>query len=627
MTSVFLLTSQAAQDIAIPPVVVSASKGPHESLTNSPKTIITQEEIAATGVNSLPQALQELGGIQLQDETGTSSQVLLSMRGFGSNANSNTLMLVNGIPITNPDLALPDLNSIPLQEIEYIEIISGSESVLYGDQAVGGTINIVTRQQTKEHGQVSCVTGSYHQRTCYGIGNHHFKQWDVGMGLTNNHTDNYREHNQYDQTLLSGNLEYPYQTGRMAFNYHITHERMQYPGALTAAQVIQNRRQAANDTDFFKDWNGFYHLKWQQQFSSSWQLETDLFRREMHGNGVLTAPFTQSRVIHFFKPEIKGTLGDVIMRSGLDLEKDEYHLASVFGTTQDSQQKYGIFSLVRVPVFRRIFLSFGARAAEQKNTLQSFSLINSLNRAVATTFGVTFEYDPSIKFYLRRAENFRFPKADENASTAIGVNGLKTQRGVSYEAGTTWTRNHSVSQLSIYQLNLKDEIAFDPTQTPLQPFGVNKNLDPTVRRGLSLAENYQVTERISLGGQYNYVNARFSGGIYSGNRIPLVAENIMHLGMNIKLLSHWNLYTEAIFTGNEYPDSDDANVAGKMGAYTLYNFNLRYVYHSFTASFRVNNVFNKYYYFYTVYVPMTESEFFYPAPGRSFLLTLKYAFV
>ena len=619
---------QAAQDTTIPPVIVSANKGQHDSLTNSPKTIITRQEMAATGVTSLTQALQQLGGLQLQDETSTGSQVLLSMRGFGSNANSNTLMLVNGIPITNPDLALPDLNNIPIQEIEYVEIISGSESVLYGDQAVGGTINIVTRQQSKEKWELSCAAGSYNQRTCYGLLNQNFKQLNIGLGLTNNHTDNYRDHNDYDQTLLSGKVDYPYQTGQLQFDYNITNERMQYPGSLTAAQVAQNRRQSANNTDFFKDWNGAYHLKLQQRLSSLWQLESDFFRREMHGSGVLiSSPFTQSRLIHYFKPQIKGTLGRAIWISGLDIENDQYHLASLFGTTQDSQQKYGVFSVLRFPVLPRIFLSIGARGAEQKNSLQSFANINSLNRAMATTLGMTFEYNPNTKFYLRRAESFRFPKADENASTAIGVNGLKTQRGVSYETGVTWEWQKTMSHLSIYQLNLKDEIAFDPTQTPLQPFGINKNLDPTVRRGFSVSEKYQATDWISLGGQYNYVNARFDSGINSGKRIPLVAENIFHAGVNIKMTPHWNLYTEAVFTGSEYADSDDANVAGKMGGYTFYNLNLRYSYRQFTASLRVNNLFNKYYYFYTVYIPTMQSEFFYPAPGRNFLLTVKYAFV
>ena len=45
------------------------------------------------------------------------------------------------------------------------------------------------------------------------------------------------------------------------FDYQLANEMMQYPGALTAAQVFQDRRQAANTTDYFRDWNGLFHFK------------------------------------------------------------------------------------------------------------------------------------------------------------------------------------------------------------------------------------------------------------------------------------------------------------------------------------------------------------------------------
>ena len=84
---------------------------------------------------------------------------------------------------------------------------------------------------------------------------------------------------------MIGNISYAYQTGRIDFDYQIANEDMQYPGALTAQQVRQNRQQANNNIDFFKDWNTFFHLKPQQQLNSNWLLQVDLAQREMHGHG------------------------------------------------------------------------------------------------------------------------------------------------------------------------------------------------------------------------------------------------------------------------------------------------------------------------------------------------------
>jgi iron complex outermembrane receptor protein len=270
-------------------------------------------------------------------------------------------------------------------------------------------------------------------------------------------------------------------------------------------------------------------------------------------------------------------------------------------------------------------LAIGARGAEQVSRTQSFAINNNINRAFAATLGITYQLFPDTSLYLRRAGSFRFPKADENASTPPGVNGLRTQRGVSYEAGMQVNRETYSGKISIFKLDLKDEIAFDPTQTPLDPFGTNRNLSPTTRTGFTLSGKKQVTERIKLDGQYNFVNARFQNGINAGNQIPLVSENIIRAGVNYRLAEHWSFYTDAIFTGSQYAANDDANVAGKNGGYTTYNFNVRYEYQQFSAALHVNNIFDKFYYLYTTYQP-GMGEFFYPAPGRNFTLTLNYLF-
>lgn len=612
---------------AIPTVFVKAKHQNHFTSTNAPETEITQQEISVSGMSSLPQALQELGGIQMQDTTGNGSQVMLNMRGFGANASSNTLLLVNGIPITNPDLMPADLNAIPLQDIKVIEIVSGSESVLYGDQAVGGIINIVTTEPQKKKGEISCSAGSYDQQNCYATLSNNYKKLNFGLGVGHTHTNNYRERNEYNQSLISGTSSYPYATGNVDFHVQVNNEFMQYPGALTREQVFANRRQAANDTDFFRDWNGIYHLKNQQKLNENWQLEMDLARREMHGDGILTSAFTQSRTVEFFRPAVKGSVGKILVMSGIDLEDDHYHLKSLFGSTDDSQRKYGLYGLANIPLNSRLSLSAGARGAQQDNQLQSFAITNSLNRALAATLGASYLINQDTKIYLRRADSFRFPKADENAEVPVGVRNLKTQRGISYETGMQWYFKNVVSKIGVYQLNLRDEIQFDPTQTPAQPFGVNRNLDPTVRRGAFLTEKLQINDRLSLNGQYNFVRAVFQNGDNAGKHIPLVSENIIRAGINLKLNPRWNLYTEGLFTGNQFADNDNANSQGALGGYTIFNAALHYQWLNFSAVFRVNNIFNKYYYFYTVFQPSLQSEFFYPAPGRNLLLTLKYQFL
>ncbi|HEX4046140.1 MAG TPA: hypothetical protein VHZ76_10805, partial [Gammaproteobacteria bacterium] len=153
--------------------------------------------------------------------------------------------------------------ALPLHEIEAIEIIAGSESVQYGDQAVGGIVHILTRQSDKEQIILACQTGSYHQYQCYVMLQRQLKLLNVNLTATKSHTDNYRDHNAYQQNRLSGQVYYPYARGSIQLDLTAADEDMQYPGALTAAQARQNRQQASNTTDFFDNKNGVFQLKHQ----------------------------------------------------------------------------------------------------------------------------------------------------------------------------------------------------------------------------------------------------------------------------------------------------------------------------------------------------------------------------
>lgn len=119
-----------------------------EGIVGTSTTIITSEEIARAPSQSLPDLLSAQPGIQVQHTIGgtNGARDMVDMRGFGANAASNVLVLVNGRRFNDFDLQGFDFSAIPLNGIERIEITRGnSGAVLYGDGAVGGVINIITK--------------------------------------------------------------------------------------------------------------------------------------------------------------------------------------------------------------------------------------------------------------------------------------------------------------------------------------------------------------------------------------------------------------------------------------------------------------------------------------------------
>ena len=122
-------------------------------------------------------------GVKLKDLYGTGFGVKQSVdiRGFGDTAQSNTVILLNGQRLTNIDLNLVDFSAIPKASIDRIEIIVGNSSVLYGNNATAGSINIITNQSIKSNDDINTKFsfGSLGKFENYISGTKSFKNFSV----------------------------------------------------------------------------------------------------------------------------------------------------------------------------------------------------------------------------------------------------------------------------------------------------------------------------------------------------------------------------------------------------------------------------------------------------------------
>ncbi|MGD8702853.1 MAG: TonB-dependent receptor plug domain-containing protein, partial [Desulfosarcina sp.] len=130
-------------------VVVTASRI-EEEIREVPRnvTVITAEDIEQATSNYVPDLLARETGVVLKSFFGTDKNAGVDIRGMGETSVSNVLVLVDGFRLNSPDLAGPDFSSLPIDEIERIEIVRGANSVVYGSGAVGGVVNIITKRGT-----------------------------------------------------------------------------------------------------------------------------------------------------------------------------------------------------------------------------------------------------------------------------------------------------------------------------------------------------------------------------------------------------------------------------------------------------------------------------------------------
>ena len=130
---------------ALARVIVSATRLPTpEDEVASSVTLITAADIEAEQARTLPDILQQVPGLNILQTGGIGGQTSLFMRGTNSN---HVKIYVDGIDVANPSTPTDtfDLAHLQLADVERIEVLRGPQSGLYGSDAIGGAISIVTK--------------------------------------------------------------------------------------------------------------------------------------------------------------------------------------------------------------------------------------------------------------------------------------------------------------------------------------------------------------------------------------------------------------------------------------------------------------------------------------------------
>ncbi|HTT08935.1 MAG TPA: TonB-dependent receptor [Gammaproteobacteria bacterium] len=630
--------SRAEEPESLAPVVVSATRSSEYSVTTPANIcIIDRTEIETSGVTNLADLLRGHAGIQISDLFGDGSRPTVSMRGFGGNAQANTLILVDGRRLNNADLGNPDLNTIPLEDIERIEIVEGSGGTLFGDQAVAGVINIITRAPRKLRARAAVQAGSYdHHDESIMVEDRH----DNGIGYrfsgVKRDNDNYRRSNDSDFDSLSGKLDYRGAQGGAFLEYQSIFENLQTPGALFLDQIAVDRKQPLNPGDFIKTRTDAARAGFNFDLAHGWEAQAELTNRYSGASGVLSVggvggPVLTKRHHQEFTPRIYHRWdtgdGEALLTIGADVYATRFFLNSILGTIDDKQNQYSGYARLIYPLNRDLSLTVGHRQARVTNDITGALLPPHTgidDDGGASELGLSYQYSPALRLFGRVETNYRFVLADEYTSASFGGEIPTAQKGRSAEFGGAWEGRAVAASVTGYVLDLKNEIDFDPVKF------INTNIGGTRRVGVIAEARYTPYAPLTFSMHYGFVDAGITDGPSAGLDVPFVAAHTGSVGAEYRLPHNFTAYLDVYGISDRTAVGDFAGTLPGAPGYVIGNFNLGWRWRGLEVNMRINNLLDKDYSDnaqtgFRAPLFITETARF-PSPGRNFLVTVGYTY-
>ena len=166
--------------------------------------VITKEEINNSGATTVSEALID-NGLTIATNGGKFGEAHIQLDGSSS---TQTLILVNGVPANTGCAGMVDLRYFPISPIQQIEVAHGPLSALYGSNAVGGVVNIITDLTGEPSNQFSLSGGDFSTKIIDIT--HQQEKWGIAVGL--NATDGFRDFTANRNSYLLGQYNF-YETG------------------------------------------------------------------------------------------------------------------------------------------------------------------------------------------------------------------------------------------------------------------------------------------------------------------------------------------------------------------------------------------------------------------------------
>jgi len=649
--SALLSVSYVFAETAVKPeeleeVVVTATRT-ERSTAEIPAAVsaVTKEDIKNTRMFSIKEALTGLSGVQAESRNGGYDARLI-IRGAGLKARYGVreiMVLLDGVPITDPD-GLSRLDFVDTQLVDRIDIVKGPNSTLYGANAAGGVINIITGSPFEEVKSIKLGYGSNDTQMYNFLYGNHIGSTYFTVSGSRRSTDSWREWNEFETD--QGNLKIGHMFNdntSVEATVNFTKADIQLPGTLTEAQFEHDITQLTSDT-----WR--HSGRYSEVFFTNLKMETELGRVKLkpavyfskwdhyhpvtglinEGGASVYGTDIQADIKH----KIAGMEGTLTTGLTGQIDKAEgdkytygeyvtggggrisYTLSDEKGDLaekgDDTTTKWGVFVQESISPSEKWIIDIGLRYDEVGFDIhtEKFKEYNYSTGKYATksetideiqTFsnisprlGILYKLTEVSNLYGNASTGFQTPQSSE-----LSVNtDLDPSATYNYEAGvkSRFEGGHSLD-LAVFYMKVKDEIVQITEPGNISSYS---NAGKSLKKGAELSGKLQVLKGLFLGGSYSYSNFKFidftepvKGVNYDrdGNRFPYIPKHQYTIYASYKHAKGFKAKVDTSTWGSYY--IDNANTEKYEGYKFITNALVGYENSRLDLTFDVYNIFDK----------------------------------
>ncbi|TPW32323.1 TonB-dependent receptor [Martelella alba] len=606
-------------DVVLAPITVTTPLRRTSTIAQSTSTVtvITEQDIEKSAAPDLPSLLRKYPGVNITTNGGQGSTASVTLRSASAD---QTLVLVDGMRVASATTGTAYLSNIPLSSIQRVEIVEGAHSAQWGADAIGGVINIITKDgSTCENGKSVCTTvetgvtwpwggfanGTVRGRSESGV------DFNIGLGILG--TEGYDftapesgyvepDKDGFLQGSFNYSLSKDFEWGRLYTSGFYSRSNPQfdglyssygtlYPGANESLQTNAAFKVGA-DINHSPDWTSTFEIYSALDYTKSF----------LKGDDAYNSNFNTSRYGFSASTKKEFVTGDVANTLTFGGEAYDEHVSSSTDYTKSSRAVGAVYTQYALE-WEALDLNAGLRYDGNED----------FGGALTYNVGVGYEIVDGLTARASFATGFKAPTFNELYYPGyygyyLGNPDLNPERSKSYEVGVNWAATDSSSVDLVWFQNFIDDM-IDYTSD----YATYTNIDEATVSGVRATYSQSLIADLldlDFGLEYRLPKDDSSDEyIANQNRLKLTA------GASYAATDRLSLNGDIEYVASRWTNASNANP--QLGDYTLVNVSALYALDDASnVKLAVENLFNEDY----------QTVYGYDAPGTTVTVAYKRTF-